>query len=562
MAALILVAYALDALGLAIDPGAVLLVSLALLGGGFGVAWTRRGLVEVSAPVWATVGWLVVVVGVCGYFLWLARPDFLPVTANGDTVHHVSLIDYILRTRGLVHAPGMDRYLGEMTVYPAGSHILAALVAGWLNLASGLWVMQPLLAVLIALKAGFVYLITLRLLPPGRREPSMGLAAVAALLVMHGYFVASVTAWYFFSMVVAETLAIAALWALVDWYQQPRPAPLAFFSLCCAVTLLTWPTWLPILLITAVALVVSRTDLTLSRRGVLLSWALLPFAVIAVLYFAVGYRGDQGVLTNEGSILKPTLAAYGWPLLALMVVGMLVNLRNRRTLPLWVFSGATVVVLAGLWALALNGRVAYYIAYKMLYLLQYPIAIFVALALGALWAWLGGVTPPALQRAWSPLSILIPVGLVALAVLQGLPQRPPSFISEPVYRAGLWAKANLPNGCIDYVVDDWQKAYWLHVHVLGNPRGAPRADGIVLHMGQDRSGASRWQKSPDLPYAIVDDWRSMPKEEAARLKVLYRAGPAAVVQGDGTCNDTTIPIDRLPLPPRQPLFTWPMRTAS
>lgn len=171
-----------------------------------------------------------------------------------------------------------------------------------------------------------------------------------------------------------------------------------------------------------------------------------------------------------------------------------------------------------------------------------PSPSFVALALAATWAWLGG---------------LLVAGLLGLAVWQGLLERPASFISESLYRAGLWAKATLPNGCVDYVIDDWQKAYWLHVHVLGQPRGAPRGEAIALSLGQPRGGMARWQKSPNLPYAIVDNWQSMPNEARSTLTVLYRAGPTAVVHGEGTCNDATLPFDQITVPARRPLLRAP-----
>ena len=152
--------YLLDAVGLAIN--AAVLGVAALGAGPRGVPAFRE------EPTAAPAGSLALVASVVacalGYLLWLASPSLLPVTNGPDVVHHLLLIHVIHRTHHLVHDPALGPYLLEMVNYTPGSHIAAAAVAGWLRV-DPLRVLLPLTALFVAVKAGIIYVLALRLVP-------------------------------------------------------------------------------------------------------------------------------------------------------------------------------------------------------------------------------------------------------------------------------------------------------------------------------------------------------------------------------------------------------------
>ena len=117
-----------------------------------------------------------------------------------------------------------------------------------------------------------------------------------------------------------------------------------------------------------------------------------------------------------------------------------------------------------------------------------------------------------------------------------------------MYRAGVWAKEHLPTACVDYLVEHWLTAYWLHVDVLGNPRQS-------TPLQSDRFGyrptVGRWIEPVSLPYAIAGDVDGLPGDLRGHMRVLVRFGPAGVIErsdGRGRCDDQTPPIDRVRIP--------------
>jgi hypothetical protein len=122
-----------------------------------------------------------VILGITGALLWMARPDLLPLGGGGDLTHHLQFVGYIEQNWRLpvdadIHA------IGGMIDYTPGAHLLASL-AGASSGRDGLHAMHPLLAVMVALKAGVLFLIARRALgdPEFRTaRPRRGAAAVPA----------------------------------------------------------------------------------------------------------------------------------------------------------------------------------------------------------------------------------------------------------------------------------------------------------------------------------------------------------------------------------------------
>src|SRR5215212_11669815 len=152
-------AYLADSAGFIIAPSAVLLVSMAAA-----AAVYARLRPHATRDTPALIAFAVCVAGTFAWLLWLARPDFLPTGSGPDLAHHLSLLEYIQRHWRLVHDPALGAYLGEMVDYTPGSHLLAVLV-GALFKSDALHAVYPTVAATVALKAGFVFLITRRLLP-------------------------------------------------------------------------------------------------------------------------------------------------------------------------------------------------------------------------------------------------------------------------------------------------------------------------------------------------------------------------------------------------------------
>src|SRR6185295_10863767 len=152
------VAYAIDRVGLMIAPALVLVAAFAAAVVVF--AWLRAE----PSPRRETVAFVAILAVTLGYLLWIARPALLPIGSGPDLTHHLILVDYIERHWRLVHDPSLGAVMGEMADYTPGLHLLAALAGAWTR-TDGLHAIYPVVALTIALKAGFVFLIAMRVLP-------------------------------------------------------------------------------------------------------------------------------------------------------------------------------------------------------------------------------------------------------------------------------------------------------------------------------------------------------------------------------------------------------------
>ena len=109
-------------------------------------------------------------------------------------------------------------------------------------------------------------------------------------------------------------------------------------------------------------------------------------------------------------------------------------------------------------------------------------------------------------------------------------QRPAPVVSRHFYDAGQWVRANVGTTCVDYLVEDSQTAYWLHLAVLGNPRASERSAAVDRH--NMREAFARWIPAEGLPYAIAD-LRLLPDEIRARVEIVKMFGSAAVIKRPG-----------------------------
>lgn len=537
-AAVAIVGWLAGAAGLPIHPIGVLTLSLLTVGI---QCWSViRGGLHWSFSGARLAGFVAVVVGFTAYFCWLAWPSLLPISEGPDLVHHLTLIHFIQRRHALPDVPTFGEYLGEMTGYTPGSHLLAALVADWLR-ADGLRVLYPLTVAAVALKTALLYNVLCRILP--RPHVAAAIAGTLLLLVPHAYLLRSFTHFYFYAQVLAETFAVAMLWATVAWHQQPSRRSLALFAIFGIGVVLCWPVMLPAPALALAMVVVWRRWPAFRATIGDLAVALGPIAAVLLIYSAA-HRKAAGILSSGGSTVEPAAGLFGWPFLVLTTAGIVVAVRRPQTAgPVVAFVAACLVQILGLAALQLYLHATnLYLASKSVHLLAYGLVLCAAIALESGWRALTDWLPSTWRHGvgWT-----LPV-LVAVAIARSdLPMRPiHSPLTEPVHRAGLWAKANLPSACIDYLVPHWVTAYWLHVDVLGNPRQSER----MRHEALDyRVNVGRWIMPGSLPFAIVEDLESLPFDARPNVRVLQPFGKAAVVEradGSGKCTDHTPPIDK------------------
>ncbi len=553
LTAVMLTADIFDKLGLRLAPWPVVGVALALTAGPLLGAARCGRLPHLDRDTWAFIAWLGIVNGVWLLLLRLAWPSFLPLVDSEDAVAHWLLIDWLRAFGHTPRDPALDPYLGQLGIYPPGFHYLVYLGSSVLPILAERLI-HPILALLVALKAGCVFL-TARRTVGGSVGVGAGLVAAALLALPFSYTLWSFTRWSFYPQVASETFAVATLWATV-WLAQGGGRPAA---VVVAVTLvgqyLTWPAWLPISLVTAAWGVWSTRGL--SRR-----WPTLALAGVGGVVGGLVLLQPERLLryiqqaTARGGVVEPSVEAFTPVLLMLGGLGALLCLAPRfRTAPTraaWpvvVFATATLAQAAALYLIDTQmGAGAFYPVYKMAHLLVYPLAVLGGVAIGWL-AWRAGLRRPGLAPVLAWLGPSVAALLVMLALGRGLLTAiPPSAFSEDVFDVGAWAARNLPGACVEYVVPRRVSRFWLHVGWLGNPWwGAERRADVLA----DDSGPSlaAWEADPaGRPYAIVAGWRAQPPQAQQAARVLYQAGDVAVVRH--AHSNVTCPMAGAPLRPR------------
>ena len=432
--------------------------------------------------------------------------------------------DFIERHWRLPHDPSVEAYLGEFFHYTPGSHLLASLVGAWLGI-GGLRAAHPLLALSVALKAGFVFLIARRVVP----QIPMALAAVLLSFAAQAYALGSFAHDFFFAQVIAELFAVAGWWEVALWDDLGWRGALALVAIGGTATFLTWPIWIGPLLLTFACVVALRESLSIGDRLKTLAIGAGPVLVVATVY-AVGRLGWLSIVRTSGGVTWPAPSATGWlfPLLAL--IGFCAAVGRRRGRAVVLFVAAIAAQAAVLFAVAKHQPTdTPYMALKMVYLAVYPLAVCGAIALTLI------VRPGA--RDWIAWAIVAAASLVIGRQLIVAPRDKP-VVSAPLYRAGVWARANVPRGCVEYLVANPDTAYWLHLAVLGNPRLSART--ADLETFDEPHALVRWITAGGLPYAIAD-LTALPRDVRNDADIVAQFATAAVLKrrGASSCADSS-----------------------
>ena len=536
-ASTILGAYAIDSAGRMFGPSFMLPLVLAC-SAGVATYTQRRSL---PAPTDTRV-LVAIVVGLTAWLLWLARPTLMPLSTGPDLTHHLLLVDYIERHWRLVHDQSLARLMGEMAQYTAGSHILAALVGAWTGL-GGLPVFHAVQCLAIALEAGFLYLIAVRLLP-ARSPRVLGAVGVVLLLAAPRYFLGAFTEYGFFAQTIAEVFAVAMWWAAAAWDDVPDWRLSLVVGLAGASTFLTWPVYVGAPALAFFLVVVLRRETAWAQRTWHLLAAFVPLTVVAAAYL-IGRLGWLQLAGTGGSAPWPSVANFGLPLAVLALAGVVLAATKRRGRATVLFVGALVAQTLALYIVARrSGAPQPYMALKMFYLLLRPMTVCAGVTIAALWqlCW-SSVRSMRHDRAsaksearlvWLLLGgLLMLVGWPLWKAPSALHPKPPA-VSAPLFEAGLWVRDNLPVGCVEYLVGDDETAYWLHLAVLGNPRMSDRTGDNSTYEPKD--AVVRWLTPNGLPYAIAD-LASLSRDVRSDLEIVRAFGTAAVVRrrGPSTC---------------------------
>ena len=525
----ILSAYLSDWAGLTISPVATLAVSIVLSAASF--LWLRPPGPYVSSDL---VVFLAIVSEILGWLAGFQWPDLLVPGGGADLAHHLQLVDYIDRHWRLVHDPAVEAYLGEMIHYTPGSHLLASLAGRWAG-TDGFHAVYPVVAISVALKTGFVFLIARRVLKVNRTSLGLSFAILAPVLLLlpHTFFLDSFMRLSYISQVVSECFAVVAWWAIVAWDERPSVHTLVIFAIAGAAGFLTWPVFSGALIAALAVVVFLKADMPMPARLKAIAAGTAPVLVVALAH-ALGRLSWARIVRTDANLAPPAWSDFSWVFLILAAAGLAIAGWQRRARATAFVVAAIAVQAAVLLVLArTNGAAVPYMAIKMGYLVIYPLAVCAALAVFTLWSWTAGrIAQGGIETmlAWAALAVVCI--LVGRSTLKIATQKP--TVSESLYQAGLWARARAPDpSCIDYIVADNHTAYWLHLAVTGNRRMSARTADDATY--ETRAEILRWIKPDGLPYGVAD-LAVVPKDVLAENEVVARFGSAVVIKRPGVAS--------------------------
>ena len=487
--------------------------------------WLRRSATADRGAAAITAA----VVGVSfGWLLWLARPELLPIGSGPDLVHHLALVGYIEQHWRLVHDVRLGEYLGEMIDYTPGVHLLAALGGAWLR-TGGLHALHAIMALTVAIKAGFVFLIARRLVPTAQTRNPFGALAVVLLLVPYAYSIGSFTDQSYLAQVASELFAVAMWWALTVWDEQPSRGAAALFGVFGGAAFLTWPVWTGPLLVALAVVALLHGERRLADRAADLIVATAPIALLAALHGSRHPGGFRMVGTGGFAIWPTSETVRPWfSIAAAAAIGF--ALRQRRTRVVILLVGAIAVQAAALTATARsNAAETPYLALKMVYLAIYPVAVAIAVMTAALWR-IATLRVPRLRTTAAAWVTVAAIGVAVARPLAAAP-RPKPVVTNDVLHAAEWAEAHASPACIDYLTRDIYTAYWLHLAVFGQPRASGRAMDDATF--EPRQALVRWILPGSLEYAVTDDVEALPRDVRDNVDLVAQFGRAAVVRRRG-----------------------------
>ena len=506
-----LAGYAIDGLGFGVQPWAALGIALALTGV---AAFLRpRPTGPQSADL---IAWFGIVIFLIAMFLRMSWPSLVPPGRGPDLTHHLLLVDYIQQHGHLVHDRSLDGAMGEMAHYTPAAHLLAV-IAGAVFGVDGLRAFFPLAVGCAALTGGFVFLIARRI---GLALP-YSIASVAALFLPAQYFFGAFTHDAFLAQTVSSLFAVAMWWAIAQWHDEPATSAAIVMSMFLAATFLSWPIWLGPPLLVFLALLV-KAEIPLRGRIQHLAIVIVPLLAVFLAH-SWDRWGWVVIVRTSGAVLHPSLDSFGWLLPLLAAVGIVAAAGDRRARVTIGLLLLIVLQSIALFAIAnAQGADTPYMAFKMVYLAIYPLAILAAYALKRA----AGSGEWGTAKGW-----VIAAALMIIAVRPALiaPREIP-VVDLDLRAAGQWLRSTGGAACSDYLVADAETAYWLHLAVLGNPRAGERMRELDRY--EPRAAVAPWITAEGRSYALAD-LRLLPDEIRSRVQIVREFGKAAVIARPG-----------------------------
>jgi hypothetical protein len=325
-------------------------------------------------------------------------------------------------------------------------------------------------------------------------------------------------------------------WAVTMWDDQPSTESAILCALAGMAAFLTWPVFTAAPLLTLGVVILLHGQLSIRERLRDLAIASIPVLALAAVYMA-GRLGWVGIVRTGGKILHPVPSEYGWWFLVLSSCGLAVAAVLRRGRTTVIFTAALALQALAHAALTPQG-VTPYLALKMFYVGIYPQAVAAALAIGIAWAFAARFAPRPIdglfrggRSQWLAWAFVALVAVRSALPLAGMKTDP--VVSEPLFRAGSWARKHVAPGCVDYLVGRDYTAYWLHLAVLGNPRMSERTGENDTY--EPVAEIVRWLTPDGLPYAVAE-LPALPRDVRSDLDVVADFGQAAVVKRRGPAS--------------------------
>jgi hypothetical protein len=525
LAVTIVVGYVWGRVGV-IMPAALLVISAASLLASLAYLLRRsRAMPDASTAV-AAAAIFAALAALLVYFAW---PTLLPPGRGSDLTHHLMLIDFVERNWRLPDAT-VASVMMEMAHYTPGFHLLAALVGDWAG-TDGFHAAYMVLALTVALKAVFVFLIAARELPSGHGRAMLAFTAVALCLLPAEYVLGSFVHDSFLAQVAAELFAVGMWWAVVVWDARPSRLAACLFATMGIAAFLIWPMWVGPPIVALVAVAATREAPDAKQRVTQLVIAIAPIATVAAAHSA-GRLGWLAIAGTTGVASRPPSQASGWVFAIAAAAGMIVAVARHRSRVTLLITLSIVVQAVTLWLIAQTRTAGVPVmALKMVYFAVYPLAVLGALGIAA-------AIDRATRAGWPRRLARAATLLVAIAGVMSLARfgMPEPIASDDLYNSGRWTRANLDANCVDYLMPNADTMYWLHLAVLGNSRSSLRTANPATF--DPASATKRWIEPAGLPFAIAH-LPTLPREVLENVDVLEQFDDAVILsrRGPSTCAD-------------------------
>lgn len=260
----------------------------------------------------ALLGWAVL-------NLHLASWQIIPQSLSVDSAAHYSLVRYLYENK---HLPDSDwSFLWEIAHYPFGFHLTTVIIANLFGVDPFyvIWIFTALLmGVVVASVCTMIY-------SDLRSRQHMAVAATLwafAMFVVSPYIIESYSRSGFYPMVLGLVYIVMFIWCLRSFAEITR-GKVFFVSIVLAGMGLTYPQWLPILVLIYAYLVYTKVNASGASRMLVLLIPITISVAIGVNFALLNWEGLRYIYNIEGGVVQDlsylVLLLAGSALLILLV---------------------------------------------------------------------------------------------------------------------------------------------------------------------------------------------------------------------------------------------------